>query len=97
MGARGIAKRTQPYRNERIIKVIRDLYFTASNGSVSVASRFGDLFPTYQGDDGVESREVPVAMVSLVATGVSHVIPGFLLFFYRALAYRNVLVVCRSP
>lgn len=70
MGAHGIVRRTLPYRNERIITVIRDLYFT---GSTSYATKFGHLFPTYQGDDGEVSREVPIPMVSLVATAVSHV------------------------
>jgi len=68
-GAGGLVKRSQPYRNERIVAVIRELYFTG--GSASFASRFGHLFPVHFGDNGQPSREVPVPMVALVATAVS--------------------------
>ena len=61
--------RTRPYRNIRIINVIRDMFFTG--GTMSFANCFRDKFPTHQGNDGVVSREVPVAMVALVATAVS--------------------------
>ncbi|KAF8260805.1 hypothetical protein EI94DRAFT_1833669 [Lactarius quietus] len=67
-GAGGLVKRSQPYRNERIIAVIRELYFTG--GSASFASRFGHLFPVHFGDNGRPSREVPVPMVALVATAL---------------------------
>jgi hypothetical protein len=46
-----------------------DLYFTG--GSSSFAYRFKREFPTYESDDGTVKREVPIAMVALVATGVS--------------------------
>jgi hypothetical protein len=63
-------KRSLPYRNDRIITVIRDLYF--SGGTASFANRFKDLFPIHHGDDGKLRREVPIPMVALVATAVSH-------------------------
>ena len=72
MGANGPVRRSQPYRNDRIIAVIRDLYF--SGGSTSFAARFEHLFPTYQGANGVVNREVPIPMVALVATAVSHIL-----------------------
>jgi Domain of unknown function (DUF6532) len=70
LGAGGLVKRSQPYRNERIIAVIRDLYF--AGGSASFTSRFGHMFPVHFGNNGRPSREVPVPMVALVATAVSH-------------------------
>jgi hypothetical protein len=60
--------RTMPYLNNRIISVIRDLFF--SGGIMSFARRFDTKFPTVQSLDG-ETREVSVAMVALVATAVS--------------------------
>lgn len=81
LGARGIVRRSRPYRNDRIITVLHDLYFTG--GSRSFASQYEHLFPTHKGDDGKECREVPIAMVSLVATAVSDVILSRL-FCYRA-------------
>ncbi|KAH9173191.1 hypothetical protein EDB89DRAFT_2068943 [Lactarius sanguifluus] len=68
MGITGLVRTSHPYRNPRIITVIRDLYFTG--GSTSFLARFHHLFPTYQGDDGVVSREVPMSMVALVATAL---------------------------
>ena len=61
--------RTRPYRNMRIIKVIRDLYF--AGGRTSFAHRFKRQFPLHELDDGNMTREVPIPMVALVATGVS--------------------------
>jgi hypothetical protein len=60
--------RSRPYRNNRIISVIRDLFF--AGGSMSFASQFSDRFPVHQGLDGLVRREVPVSMVALVATAV---------------------------
>ncbi|KAI9431989.1 hypothetical protein H4582DRAFT_2084278 [Lactarius indigo] len=68
MGITGLVRTSHPYRNPRIIAVIRDLYFTG--GSTSFVARFHHLFPTYQGEDGVVSREVPMPMVALVATAL---------------------------
>ncbi|KAH9033901.1 hypothetical protein EDB85DRAFT_2144685 [Lactarius pseudohatsudake] len=68
MGITGLVRTSHPYRNPRIIAVIRDLYFTG--GSTSFVSRFHHLFPTYQGENGVVSREVPMPMVALVATAL---------------------------
>lgn len=70
MGAGGLVKRSLPYRNSRIITVIRDMYF--SGGTNSFANRFKDLFPVHRGDNALFSHEVPVPMVALVATAVSH-------------------------
>jgi hypothetical protein len=59
----------RPYRNDRIITVIRDLYFTG--GAKSFAARFGFKFDTFEERDGTFSREVPIPMLALVATAVS--------------------------
>jgi len=60
--------RTRPYRNSYIITVIGDMFF--SGGSGSFAARHEALFPKH--DDGTSvTREVPIVMVSIVATGVS--------------------------
>ncbi|KAH9075025.1 hypothetical protein EDB83DRAFT_2515878 [Lactarius deliciosus] len=64
----GLPRRTRPYRNDRIISIIRDLYFTG--GSSSLATRFEDQFPTHQGPDGDFNQEVPISMVALVATAL---------------------------
>ncbi|KAN0107248.1 hypothetical protein V8E52_010357 [Russula decolorans] len=64
----GLVLRAQPYRNERIISVICDLYF--SGGTTSFAARFSHCFPTHPGHDGEPRNEVPVAMVALVATAL---------------------------
>ncbi|KAH9019344.1 hypothetical protein EDB83DRAFT_2320776 [Lactarius deliciosus] len=68
MGITGLVRTSQPYRNPRIIAVIRDLYFMG--GSTSFLARFHHLFPSYRGEDGVISREVPMPMVALVATAL---------------------------
>ena len=62
--------RSRPYRNQRIITVIHDLYFTG--GITSFATRFDHLFPTHRHNNGVTMREVPTPMVALVATAVSY-------------------------
>lgn len=53
----------------RLINVIRDMFF--AGGESSFATRFHSQFKISQGNDGVVAREVPVAMVALVATAVS--------------------------
>ena len=68
----GLVMRSRPYRNDRIIAVIRGLYFTATAGVPSFASRFRYLFPTYETCEGELNYEVPVPMVALVSTAVSH-------------------------
>jgi hypothetical protein len=60
--------RSKPYRNERIVEVLRDLFFVG--GSLSYANRYANKFPEVTGSDGVAAREVPVCMVALVATAV---------------------------
>ncbi|KAH9952363.1 hypothetical protein BC827DRAFT_1159888 [Russula dissimulans] len=56
------------YRNDRIIRVIRELYFIG--GMKSFATRYVHLFPTSEDRDGVVKHEVPIAMVALVATAL---------------------------
>ena len=60
--------RTRPYQNDRIITVIRDMFFVG--GATSFARRFRYLFPTYEISHGQEVYEVPIAMVALVTTAV---------------------------
>jgi hypothetical protein len=71
--------RTRPYRNIRIVNVIRDMFFTG--GASSFAHRFRSQFSIHQGRDGVVLRELPIAMVALVATAVSHT---FILYWYSS-------------
>ena len=61
--------RTKPYRNVRIVAVLRDLFF--AGGSASFAQRYHTLFPTYYNGNGVMMCQVPMPMVALVATAVS--------------------------
>ena len=61
-------RRSKLYRNERIVTVIRDLFFTG--GNLSYAHRFDIMFPRFQGPDGVFVCEMPEPMLGLVATGV---------------------------
>ncbi|KAN0128211.1 hypothetical protein V8E53_013977 [Lactarius tabidus] len=64
----GLVQRTRPYRNARIILVIQELFFTG--GDMSFASRFDHLFPVYQDNKCMLTREVPAPMVALVATAL---------------------------
>jgi hypothetical protein len=59
----------RPYRNDRIIMILRDLYF--SGGPKSFAARFDYHFPRFEERDGTTSCEVPAPMLALVATAVS--------------------------
>ncbi len=71
--------RTRPYRNGHIVTALQELYFTS--GPLSFAARFDRLFIRQDGNSPV-TREVPIAMVSLVATAVSylfHVITNLML------------------
>ncbi|KAF8257247.1 hypothetical protein EI94DRAFT_1709340 [Lactarius quietus] len=61
MGAAGLVKRSLPYRNEHIIVVIRELYFTGDRRH---------LHPVHFNNNGRPTREVPVPMVALVATAL---------------------------
>jgi hypothetical protein len=65
-----LVKCSLPYQNDQVTRVIRDLYFTG--GTNSFANQFRDLFPIHRGDNGQLSREVPIPMVALIATVVSH-------------------------
>ncbi|KAI9456714.1 hypothetical protein BJY52DRAFT_1187790 [Lactarius psammicola] len=59
-GGNAPVRHLQPYRNERIIRVIRDLYFTGGNSSFS--ARFSHLFPgSYSNMGYVMEYEVPVS------------------------------------
>ena len=77
MGGGGLVKHSLPYRNNRIITIIRDLYF--SGGTNTFASQFKDLFPIHRGINAELRREVPIPMVALVATAVSHLLTSFVL------------------
>ncbi len=79
--------RLQPYRNDCIITVIRDMYF--SGGTTSFTKCFRYLFPTYESHEGVTNYEVPIPMVALVATVVSH-------FFLAMYCAYHWLAVCCS-
>jgi hypothetical protein len=61
--------RSRPYRNDRIITVIRDMFFVG--GAASFAHNFQYLFLTYEIADGEIVLEVPIPMVALVTTAVS--------------------------
>ena len=63
-----LMKRSEPYRNPRIINVIHNMYFTG--GVSSFATRFNHLFPRFQDSQGAMKAEVPQPMVALVATAV---------------------------
>ena len=60
--------RTKLYRNQRIIRVIHDLFFTG--GVSAYAHRFDSEFPRFEGPDGVKVPLLPTAMLALVATVV---------------------------
>ncbi|KAN0139137.1 hypothetical protein V8E53_003026 [Lactarius tabidus] len=64
----GLVMRSRPYRNERIVSTLRDLYFTG--GSTSFARRYLYLFPTWESREGEISHEVPIPMVALAATAL---------------------------
>jgi hypothetical protein len=61
--------RTRVYRNDRLITVIRDAYF--SGGATSFATRFDHIF-IRRNANSLLVREIPGAMLCLVATAVSH-------------------------
>ncbi|KAI9439729.1 hypothetical protein H4582DRAFT_2075103 [Lactarius indigo] len=65
---RRLERRTRPYRNDRIITVIQDLYFTG--GNTSFAARFPHFFAYTESSDRENRREVPIPMVALVATAL---------------------------
>ncbi|KAN0127723.1 hypothetical protein V8E53_014443, partial [Lactarius tabidus] len=63
-----LVMRSRPYRNDRIIAVIRNMYF--SGGAMSFARKFQYLFPMYECREGEKRYEVPAPMVALVATAL---------------------------
>jgi len=62
-----------PYHNDRIIIVIHALYF---DGDKSFVECFCEYLPLSHNNDGSTSYEVPMPMVALVATTVSHPFVG---------------------
>jgi len=60
--------RSKPYRNRRIITVIRSLFF--SGGTSSYAVRYDSKFPRSTDPEGAIVREMSNAMLALVATAV---------------------------
>jgi len=64
----GLVRRTLPFRNARIISVLRERFFTG--GSMLFVNLFSRIFTIQDGISPVR-REVPLPMVCLVATGVS--------------------------
>ncbi|KAN0111331.1 hypothetical protein V8E52_008606 [Russula decolorans] len=67
-GVKGLPMRHKPYRNKWIVTAIRTLFFTG--GTSAYAHRFDSKFPRFRGPDGALVREVPEAMLTLVATAV---------------------------
>ncbi|KAN0102384.1 hypothetical protein V8E52_010847 [Russula decolorans] len=67
-GVKGLPMRHKPYRNKRIVTAIRTLFFTG--GTSAYAHRFDSKFPRFRGPDGALVREVPEAMLALVATAL---------------------------
>jgi hypothetical protein len=75
----------RPYHNDRLITVIRDLYFCG--GATSFATRFDNLFIQCNGNAPV-THEIPGAMLCLVATVASYqvlVVDSTLNWFFLAL------------
>jgi hypothetical protein len=68
IGVKGIPMRSKPYRNDRIVTVLRAVFFTG--GSSSYAHRYAHKFPLFTSTDGVAMRGVPKPMVALVATAL---------------------------
>ncbi|KAI9507281.1 hypothetical protein F5148DRAFT_1285405 [Russula earlei] len=62
----GLIMCSRPYWNMWIINVIHNLYF--ARGVNLFVSKFGHRFPTHQDTLGVMTHEVPIPMVTLVAT-----------------------------
>jgi len=67
--------RTRPYRNDRIITILRNMFF--GGGLKSFAARFDSDFPRFEERDGTTSCEVPIPMLALVATAVSQMFIWF--------------------
>lgn len=87
----GLIKRSLPYRNDRVISVLHECFF--SGGSTSFATRFNRLFTTNDGISPVH-REVSLPMVSLVATAVSRkshlFLVSMLIFFFFFFSYMSL-------
>ena len=68
-----VPERSLPYRNGRIIRAIRELFFTG--GTSSFAYRFGHRFPwalcMNKAKKEAGARQVPAAMVAMVSTMAS--------------------------
>ena len=61
--------RSCPYRNDRIINVIRELFFIGVGGRPSFAVCFASHFHVSR-EEGGEMSEIPISMLALVATAV---------------------------
>jgi len=71
--AQGLVKRSQPYRNDQIIAAIQGLFF--SGRETLFATCYRGRFMRVHEDSSI-SYEVPMPLLSLVATGVSSEILG---------------------
>lgn len=63
-----LLRRSQPYRNKRIINMIQSTYFTG--GVPLFARRFDHLFSRHCDSQGAMKTEVLYTMVALIATAV---------------------------
>ena len=94
-----LLKRSQPYRNQRIMNVIRSVYFTG--GASSLARRFDIFFPRHTNSEGVKNPEMPKPLVALVATAVSFHVSSFDVVAYLKHSYtqprRTGKAAKRSP
>ncbi|KAF8265157.1 hypothetical protein EI94DRAFT_1804796 [Lactarius quietus] len=70
IGHGNLVMHSKPYRNEHLIRIICDEYFTSpSAGKMSFATWFKYLFQNIE-DDGATVYKVPIPMVALVATAM---------------------------
>ena len=69
---RRILKHSHPYRNQRIIDVLQDVYFSGGQGSFT--THFDWFFPCHCDSQGAIKTEVPEPMVALVVIVVRFLI-----------------------
>ncbi|KAF8260484.1 hypothetical protein EI94DRAFT_1811632 [Lactarius quietus] len=70
IGHGNLVMRSKPYRNEHLIQIIREEYFTSpSTGKMSFATHCKYLFQNIE-DDGTTVYKVPIPIVALVATAM---------------------------
>jgi len=80
--------RTKLYRNQQIIRVVHDLFF--SRGLSAYAHRFDLEFPRFEGPNGVQVPMLPTAMLALVGTAVRVTYKLWIMLIDK-------LVVCGHP